>query len=447
MRRLFFMPVLMILACPLVAEEVPNLVKNGSFEEYSVSSNPLLGEQTSFEDWAFSSFGASAEKTDVVDGNAAMRVQPNTSNGTLDQQITLGEDFAEGDLFELTVHYKAVGLNGGTLSLDSYWEPRPGGDADKMKQHDADKLQQVLATEAGDAWQTLTVQTKMPANARYFRLRAVVSAKNSNVLFDAFSLTYAGHEDPENPDQPDDPKPDDPSQSEWAADFTWDDSKPLAVMEEHFDGAVHNKPLALDGWQNVAAADQRPWWGFDESTISYIEGSGKYAKATAYQYATEKTGTWEMWLVTPALDYKNAPSQVFTFRVKGEYLPEEGIEAALDVFYIDASNPKNVFFQQFDGLSIPSTADENNVWVPFEIHLEGQPNIADAFHMAFRFTGPNGSDGAVTYYIDDVTWGVQTQGIDQVPSDQVQGTKVMKDGVLYLMYKGRMYDVRGNVVK
>ncbi len=41
----------------------------------------------------------------------------------------------------------------------------------------------------------------------------------------------------------------------------------------------------------------------------------------------------------------------------------------------------------------------------------------------------------------------QTQGIDQVPSDQVQGTKVMKDGVLYLMYKGRMYDVRGNVVK
>ena len=30
-----------------------------------------------------------------------------------------------------------------------------------------------------------------------------------------------------------------------------------------------------------------------------------------------------MWLVTPALDYQNAPVQVFAFSVMGEYLPEE----------------------------------------------------------------------------------------------------------------------------
>lgn len=36
----------------------------------------------------------------------------------------------------------------------------------------------------------------------------------------------------------------------------------------------------------------------------------------------------------------------------------------------------------------------------------------------------------------------QSTGI--VPSDQVQSTKIIMDGKLYLMYKGQMYDVRGN---
>lgn len=35
------------------------------------------------------------------------------------------------------------------------------------------------------------------------------------------------------------------------------------------------------------------------------------------------------------------------------------------------------------------------------------------------------------------------QGIDQVPRDQVPGTKLLRDGQLYLIYEGRMYDVLG----
>ena len=36
--------------------------------------------------------------------------------------------------------------------------------------------------------------------------------------------------------------------------------------------------------------------------------------------------------------------------------------------------------------------------------------------------------------------------IENIPSDNGQWTKVMKDGVLYLMYEGRMYDVRGGKI-
>lgn len=42
---------------------------------------------------------------------------------------------------------------------------------------------------------------------------------------------------------------------------------------------------------------------------------------------------------------------------------------------------------------------------------------------------------------------VAGEGIGEVPSDQVQSIKVLRDGVLYIMYNGTMYDVRGQRVK
>ncbi len=39
------------------------------------------------------------------------------------------------------------------------------------------------------------------------------------------------------------------------------------------------------------------------------------------------------------------------------------------------------------------------------------------------------------------------EGIDEVPSDQVQSTKVIENGVLYLMYKGTKYNVQGAEVR
>ena len=40
-----------------------------------------------------------------------------------------------------------------------------------------------------------------------------------------------------------------------------------------------------------------------------------------------------------------------------------------------------------------------------------------------------------------------TTGLGEVQGDKVKSTKVIENGVLYIMYKGTMYDVRGNVVK
>ena len=155
-----------------------------------------------------------------------------------------------------------------------------------------------------------------------------------------------------------------------------------------------------------------------------------------------------MWLVTPALDYKNAASKLFAFSVMGEYLPEEGIEAALEVYYIQpGATPQ--FQNLTSSFSIPQTSDEELTWVTF--HLDLAPyaaTMADVFYMAFRYVGPNGADGAVTYYIDNVSWGrSDLQGIDDVQSNDVQCTKVLRDGTIYILRGEKIYTTTGQVVR
>ena len=194
---------------------------------------------------------------------------------------------------------------------------------------------------------------------------------------------------------------------DWQTNFNWDQTTPLTYMYEKFDQVDHNQTIVLNGWQNVANVDQRPWWGFDESKTSPARGTETYAKATAYQYAKPTTGTWETWLVTPALDYKNAASKTFAFSVMGEYLPDEESATLFEIYYVDPSQPEELRFQNLtESFTIPKTADENLHWNTFFLDLAPYAEtMADVFHMAFRYTGPNGNEGVVTYYIDDVSWG------------------------------------------
>ncbi len=192
------------------------------------------------------------------------------------------------------------------------------------------------------------------------------------------------------------------TQKDWATEFAWDMQKPRALLDERFDNVAYNKTLLLDGWQNVVLQGDRPWWGFDDKDAAgnVLEHC---AKVTAYIYQEKDSVPWEMWLVTPALDYKNAQAKTFTLRVRGDYL-SEGQSAELGVYYIDATDPQDVFFQDL-GLELPRTADESGDWVDIHINLDGQDNIADVFFMAFRFTGNSGQTGAATYLLDDVSWG------------------------------------------
>jgi hypothetical protein len=82
----------------------------------------------------------------------------------------------------------------------------------------------------------------------------------------------------------------------------------------------------------------------------------------------------------------------------------------------------------------------------FQIEGSGLLLFVTAFkdrETAVTVVDNNNKEYAFTVYYAD---GIAT-GVDQVQSNQIQSTKVIENGVLYIRYEGRMYDVQGAEIK
>lgn len=175
-----------------------------------------------------------------------------------------------------------------------------------------------------------------------------------------------------------------------------DDSKPLASYMQNFDGVTKNKPLSIEGWKNLAQVGNRAWWGY-----TWDDGNGA-AKVTPYDSKMEETTPCVMTLVSPALDFKNTPNPVLTFKVMGT-LMRDGMADQLEVCYIEKDG-ESMYVQPIDGLNIPASPDKNEEWVPYTIDLKGL-DLADVFFIGFRFNSSRGAESTTSYYIDDFSWG------------------------------------------
>lgn len=175
-----------------------------------------------------------------------------------------------------------------------------------------------------------------------------------------------------------------------------DDSKPLASYMQNFDGVTKNKPLSIEGWKNLAQVGNRAWWGY-----TWANGNSA-AKVTPYDSKMEETTPCVMTLVSPALDFKNTPNPVLTFKVMGT-LMRDGMADQLEVCYIEKDG-EGMYVQPIDGLNIPASPDKNEEWVPYTIDLKGL-DLADVFFIGFRFNSSRGAESTTSYYIDDFSWG------------------------------------------
>lgn len=175
-----------------------------------------------------------------------------------------------------------------------------------------------------------------------------------------------------------------------------DDSKPLASYVQNFDGVTKNKPLSIEGWKNLAQVGNRAWWGY-----TWADGNSA-AKVTPYDSKMEETTPCVMTLVSPALDFKNTPNPVLTFKVMGT-LMRDGMTDQLEVCYIEKDG-EGMYVQPIDGLNIPASPDKNEEWVPYTIDLKSL-DLADTFFIGFRFHSNRGAESTTSYYIDDFSWG------------------------------------------
>ena len=221
-----------------------------------------------------------------------------------------------------------------------------------------------------------------------------------SAMVDTLCINLSGHSEGEMPSEP-----------KQGGDLTLDTTSPLTYLVENFDVVTHNQPLDMTGWDNVAVTGPRAWWGYNFSTGEH----GGAAKVTVYDSDADYDTPCEMLLVTPALDFKNAASKVFTCSVMGNFLPSAGTDEILEVLYIEDKD----FMEPLQGLDIPFISDENNEWRDYVIDFDGQ-NLADVFFIGFRLKSYRGRNNSQTYYVDNVSWG--RTDLPQVKADTRQLT-------------------------
>lgn len=216
--------------------------------------------------------------------------------------------------------------------------------------------------------------------------------------------------------------------------YPLDASKPIAELHETFDDVPHNKPFAIEGWKNIAEQNYRAWWGYDFNNPlvpDVIKADEQVAKATLFNSLNPAEAPYEMWLYTPALDFKNAASKIFTFRVSADKISDEARSDSIELYYVepDDEEPNGLSRQKIDrimGVAMPGKAENNEEWFEYHLDLSGQTLIADAFFMAFRVSGTGGKASSVSYYIDDVSFGrtdlpkLTIDGSTQVAFESVQ---------------------------
>lgn len=199
--------------------------------------------------------------------------------------------------------------------------------------------------------------------------------------------------------------------------LVFDTANPLKYYATDFSNSgANNKPLALEGWKNVAVDGNRAWW-------SYNDDGNTVAKVTSYIWggATSNEPTAEMLLLSPALDYKNCTSRLLSFRIKGNML-SDGQMGQLSVLYIDPTLPENQRYQVLlGGNDIPTGADAAGEWAEYVVDLEGL-DLADVFFIGFHYISGAGATSPESYYVDDFCYGSTTQPFIRVDKRQVTTT-------------------------
>jgi len=104
----------------------------------------------------------------------------------------------------------------------------------------------------------------------------------------------------------------------------------------------------------------------------------------------------------------------------------EGCESLKTIYCDDAWNPSS----------------SDNMFYNCTALVGGKGTVYDANHIDKTYARPDEA-GNPGYFTKQST----ATGFDQVPSDQVPSTKILRDGQLYILRGDKTYDATGRMVK
>ena len=164
-------------------------------------------------------------------------------------------------------------------------------------------------------------------------------------------------------------------------------------LNETFDNGIP------DGWTNLNVSGTNKW---DKGTYNDTE---VYAKVTGYKGSNPP---FDIWLITPKLDIKNAKNKVFTFDSQVNNYGTNNLE----VYLMDTNDPRTATVKvKLNAMFAPRpTSSAYSGWYPSgDIDLSQWDD--GSYYVGFNYYAPNDPDNNyTTWCIDNVTFGMGMAG-------------------------------------
>lgn len=208
------------------------------------------------------------------------------------------------------------------------------------------------------------------------------------------------------------------------------------------------------GWTHeiVSPADDDRTWQSKTFTNNSTGVTEKYIQATAHDSSDKNAGkTYELWMISPALNVKDAANKVFSFYSEGAYWQST---SSLEVYVLN--EPKSTASSK-EKLNV-TLATSNNPggnfkgWVASgDISLEGK---GDLVYIGFRYVAQGGNSNSTTYCIDDFAFGRaqvehymgESGGEEPEPTPDVDWSKAISVAEALTQADNSTFAVKGHIV-
>ena len=208
------------------------------------------------------------------------------------------------------------------------------------------------------------------------------------------------------------------------------------------------------GWTHeiVSPVDDDRTWQSKTFTNNSTGVTEKYIQATAHDSSDKNAGkTYELWMISPALNVKDAANKVFSFYSEGAYWQST---SSLEVYVLNEPKSTASSKEKLNVTLATSTNPGGNFkgWVASgDISLEGK---GDLVYIGFRYVAQGGNKNSTTYCIDDFAFGRaqvehflgESGGEEPEPTPDVDWSKAISVADALAQADQSTFAVKGHIV-